>query len=129
MPGTLLEAVKNEMSISKSPLASITGLAPIDKIILAVIGVGGMGAIALIAATGIYKAQPLSSLNATKGFSNARKMVKGSKILWDMIEPILRNWKPALKEKFWIIDQAFDFIQGFMDHKEIGSIFHSDDEY
>jgi hypothetical protein len=124
---SIMDAIRNE--ITGTSKYSFTNVKPIDKILLTVIGTVGMGAIGLIAAVGLYKMPPLSSLSASKGFNNGRKMVKGLKLLWDTVEPIIRRWKPELKEQFYYVDQTFDFIQGFMDQKEIGSLFQGSDEF
>lgn len=124
---SVLEIFKSELTGGTT--SKLTGLAPIDKVIGAIIGVGGMGAIAVIAAAGIYKMPPLSSLSGAKGYKSLKKMLKGAKILWDMVEPLLRRWKPELKEKFYTIDQSFDFIQAFLDKEEIGSLIHSSEDY
>ena len=124
---SVLDAVKG--TIFPKTVVKLTGIAPIDKVIIAVVGSVGMAAVGLIAAVGLYKVPPLSTLSASKGYGTARKMLKGTKLLWDSVEPILRNWKPTLKEQFHYVDQTFDFIQNFMDTKEIGSLFRSDDRY
>lgn len=119
----ILDIVKDE--ISNPSKISLTGLEPVDKVVLAMVGSVGMGALGIIIATGIYKMPPLSTLSATAGYESSKRMLKGFKILWDMVEPLLRNWKPELKEKFYYIDQIFDFIQNFVDKEEIGKLFRS----
>lgn len=121
---SLVEAIREEVVGTKT--VSLTGIKPIDKIIMTVIGVVGMGSIALIAAVGLYKMPPLSTMSRGKGYKSVKRMTKGLKVLWDMAEPVLRTWKPSLKEKFYYVDQAFDFVQAFMDKEEIGSLFRED---
>lgn len=126
---SLLSSFKEEIinpTFGSNIKATLTGLAPVDKIIAAAIGVVGMGSIALIAAVGLYKAPPLSSLSATRGYATAKKSIKGMKLLWDTLESVLRKWKPGMRDKFDMIDQAFDFAQAFLDKEEIGSLIHGD---
>lgn len=125
---SLIDAIKNEI-IEPEKGISLTGLKPVDKVILSIIGVAGMGVIGLIAAVGLYKAPPLSTLSASKGYQSSKRMLKGLKLLWDMVEGPIIRWKPEYATKIRYVDQGFDFIQNFLDKEEIGSLFRSSSGY
>jgi hypothetical protein len=109
----------------------LTGVGALDKILLAVLGIGGMAAAGIMGAAGIYKMRPLDKFFSMGTLNTAKRAVVGAKLVWDTIDMPIRGWikrkKPSLEKYRYAIDQGFDFLRTILGMQDIGKLFNQED--
>lgn len=104
----------------------ISGIAPLDKILLTIAGTGGMIGVGILGGM-VYANRNRDgsglSFFQSENYQKIERAVKGIQSVYQIVEPTLRTMNPDQKEKLYWIDQLFDAFQLFWNRKEIAELF------
>lgn len=85
---------------------AITGMKPLDKVLLAMLGTAGIIAAGAIAAAGAANVKPISNLYSGNTFEGLQKGFMIAKIVWEAIDPIIRSTSARKKIAAYVKEKA-----------------------